>query len=1177
MNPDQPLTTIYPPSASLCAECRVVLLDDSASCFSPGTLDGEPTLRHVREGANLITLDPPRTWIDQLPGLPGLATSAEAGCELCGFVREALLERAAGLESSVAIVASYTWGKDRDLVGTRDDGLVLWRCEIYNNDTKDIFTLIDFAIETDNDDIMTWLRMDEKRAPHPLHPDNVEWMRAELARCEEKCSHERAYPQFLPVRLIDVGTEGEDPRLVITNDIVTPGEAHNVKYATLSYCWGSKEDALQQVKTTKTNFSMRCDGMALDAMSPVVRDAIIVCRALSFRYIWVDALCIIQGDSEDWDHESQTMSRNYYCSSLTICPLISQSCLQGFLAPRPQGLVIPFQSNVHEAIRGTYNLYLLPDIPEQYKLITHDVMSIDLRESSWSKRGWTFQEEILSLRMLYFGASMCHFACETDNISENAFFSSQTHCGPRFFMNLTLEPPPDSPGAKQIKELDVYENWAALREIMLRKWTYREDLLPGISGLAKECALATQDVYLAGLWKKHLHFNLSWEVSTPRFGDLDSTVRDIRGQDPFVAPSWSWASRETSLEELTDRRYFPDEATDHNPGKMFQEATTLPCHVRPEFELLSYEMEAWGNNPYGRLRSGFLNIAGKLAPCPSDITMNPRSSTRPASSYFAHGLGTCQLDWSVSSTATLPPGQLQLLLLSTCCTATSNWGRLQWFANPEEGHDKLIEAFREKRLVFGTGDYVDSEECVWCADKEQPRNAWGLVVCPAEEAGSYHRYFIQEDQGLPPTVPTPSFTIMNCQKSPDDEKPPKDATASADKDFQDSMLSFKKYPVNIYSSRHDAKLRTAVYKALELRKSLLFKVREPGIRSHDVYFVEVRCAKNLPKQLRCVHAFNLDEVRNHLQSTLLDPALRFAFIPRSEDGLLSCTPMMLKYLCSYLQIPPTFMQALLFSTFTTCQPPVLVKVTTLQFASEVTTSDPEKHVLRLPDKRRSGREIRLAFTLHGTENVAPIHGLDFAIRPLVAYHSFDVITGLTCFVYLKGSKVIEGLIANAVGSKEALQLPAPQNLGEALMLTLKVHMIIIDWVNKNWKAFLTSINKAVQRLEEPEHMFALAYTKKNKFNDLMLEGLRKDAEEARRYLINKIKEVGIALGLNAQVIKHIRNQYETLVSPGNILGTGVGQEQIYELAISFIKKLVAVEKSMSLRQDELRLLSQALV
>lgn len=64
-----------------------------------------------------------------------------------------------------------------------------------------------------------------------------------------------------------------------------------MKYAALSYCWGNEE----QPKSTPENLKEWTKCISLKEISAVTKDAIQLYIALSIRYLWIDALCILQG------------------------------------------------------------------------------------------------------------------------------------------------------------------------------------------------------------------------------------------------------------------------------------------------------------------------------------------------------------------------------------------------------------------------------------------------------------------------------------------------------------------------------------------------------------------------------------------------------------------------------------------------------------------------------------------------------------------------------------------------------------------------------------------------------------------------------------------------------------------------------------------------------------------
>jgi Heterokaryon incompatibility protein (HET) len=49
-----------------------------------------------------------------------------------------------------------------------------------------------------------------------------------------------------------------------------------------------------------------------------VGDAVRVTKTLGLRYLWIDRLCIVQDDEEDWARESSQMCNIYEGAVLTI-------------------------------------------------------------------------------------------------------------------------------------------------------------------------------------------------------------------------------------------------------------------------------------------------------------------------------------------------------------------------------------------------------------------------------------------------------------------------------------------------------------------------------------------------------------------------------------------------------------------------------------------------------------------------------------------------------------------------------------------------------------------------------------------------------------------------------------------------------------------------------------------
>ena len=112
-------------------------------------------------------------------------------------------------------------------------------------------------------------------------------------------------------------------------------------YATLSYCWGG----VPQFSATRANIGELINGFSLNRLSQTVKDAVEVTRSLGLRYLWVDALCIVQDDPLDKDHEIERMGSIYMSAAVTIAALSATATTEGFLRiPRqsPRSCDIPF-------------------------------------------------------------------------------------------------------------------------------------------------------------------------------------------------------------------------------------------------------------------------------------------------------------------------------------------------------------------------------------------------------------------------------------------------------------------------------------------------------------------------------------------------------------------------------------------------------------------------------------------------------------------------------------------------------------------------------------------------------------------------------------------------------------------------------------------------------------------
>lgn len=211
-----------------------------------------------------------------------------------------------------------------------------------------------------------------------------------------------------PRHLVYVGNPDDrsPPRLVLVSTL-----KRLPRCIALSYCWGP--EGSMRLKTTKQTIRDRLAGLGNIRIPRTFADAFTVARALRFDYIWIDALCIVQDDPEDWDREASKMGGIYQNASLTIAASRSESTNDGFLARErlDPSARIPFTSKVHPSVTGYF-----------YVSYLSNNRNSDLLETEFSKgneRGWTFQERLLSRRIILFGKRQLTFECRKYRRLEN--------------------------------------------------------------------------------------------------------------------------------------------------------------------------------------------------------------------------------------------------------------------------------------------------------------------------------------------------------------------------------------------------------------------------------------------------------------------------------------------------------------------------------------------------------------------------------------------------------------------------------------------------------------------------------------------------------------------------------------------------------------------------------------
>ncbi|KAK2024006.1 heterokaryon incompatibility protein [Colletotrichum zoysiae] len=572
-------------SAKLCQACSTALYSGSkASTFIEPDVD----VGHHRD-------------------LKSLRKTAAAGCSICSIVVD-------NLKLDRSRYGKTSWSSDVD--GQMDSSCSIY-CRLYKEAAHDLdVPVTKFDVEVRGAELTSMTRF--RLIPNsdgPLRPllpqtgksDSTgsasalgqarDWL-TQCRLCHKRCLSIRsadAGMAWLPTRLLDVGVEG-DPRikLVLTQqDQVHPLAA----YITLSYRWGSQPQGLLLQDSNVDSFRR---GLLIHDLPRTFKDLAKVARFLSVRYVWIDALCIIQDSLADWESEGATMRDVYANSTCTIAAAASEDPHGGLFRTRDPTKIVP-------TLIGTPEM---GSSPESLTSFLYDRTYLDRRTISGplQKRGWVFQERMLSPRILHFAEDQIVWECLTGAKCE-AFpsglplYKSAKDLGPlwraleRTAMPTTSTVQDDAVvttnglSNNQIANTDATRHTADIA--ILSAWrdlvkqfsrcalTKSTDKLPAFAGVAKLFQDITGDTYYAGLWRSSFLDQLDWQAHEPA----------KRASSEYRAPSWSWAAVDGAI----------------RPFSLVPDSSLLP-------ELDDVHVSVIGLDCFGRISDAFLKLQGYLVP-----------------------------------------------------------------------------------------------------------------------------------------------------------------------------------------------------------------------------------------------------------------------------------------------------------------------------------------------------------------------------------------------------------------------------------------------------------------------------------------------------------------------------------------------------------------------------------
>jgi hypothetical protein len=422
---------------------------------------------------------------------------------------------------------------------------------------------------------------------NPLQNTGLSTARDLIKNCLEThatCSR-RGKPTTLPKRVLDLltGDDSKSMRLHESEYIQEERRFEHGEYVALSHVWGLAKGI---PKTTLATLQSHKKNIPWSALPRAYQEAVVLTRALGFRWLWIDSLCLIQDDVQEKLEDSLKMDAIFGNAFLTIAATsASDSSSQPLFPPKTQPFKIQATDN-----KGSLHKINVREQPSHYSFkapfdgnahMNEWELPFNMSEEANLHtplliRAWPYTERLLSPRVLHFTKSemilecRAGYQCECGRIEDSMYDSRPTDQIKQEFAKVLAETANrpqqvngnGNPGHNRMdsmtnqlastnltngahqellrKREDALQLWSyIITEYTARHLTYDSDRLIAIANIAKALSPTMQSGYIAGQWTFSA-YGLLWY---PNDASRCRRPKLLQGHN---VPSWSWASVEGS-------------------------------------------------------------------------------------------------------------------------------------------------------------------------------------------------------------------------------------------------------------------------------------------------------------------------------------------------------------------------------------------------------------------------------------------------------------------------------------------------------------------------------------------------------------------------------------------------------------------------------------------------------
>ncbi|KAH7064101.1 heterokaryon incompatibility protein-domain-containing protein [Paraphoma chrysanthemicola] len=335
--------------------------------------------------------------------------------------------------------------------------------------------------------------------------------RSWLGECESHKQCPRTVETSLPTRVLALSQGPGDSRISIK---LLESSCEKGRYIALSHCWGPEDRS--PLKTTKQNRAKHLLDIPFDQLGKTFQDVVTLACGIGIEFVWIDSLCILQGDKGDWHAEAQVMREVYRNATLVVLASGASDGTEGLFVTDREDLVrfrLPYMQDGVK--RGFFNLATCPSGGN------------DPTFGPLQKRAWAFQERLLACKFMTFMPGGISWSCGEMKVDEcgryTGFWDQEDYL------------------------------WHGMLEAYTKKdLTYESDRLEALQGIVTEFKTyhgyeEAQYYSEYGVWSHQLEADMLWKHRTPNPTAAAPTL-----------PTWSWAATRGKKSWVASNAYHPN-------------------------------------------------------------------------------------------------------------------------------------------------------------------------------------------------------------------------------------------------------------------------------------------------------------------------------------------------------------------------------------------------------------------------------------------------------------------------------------------------------------------------------------------------------------------------------------------------------------------------------------------